>query len=355
MKKQILFLSCLIGAVLLTSCEKETLAGNESIDLKSETIKKVVFNLPANGRSPEGSTTMLQFSTMEDFISTTESLEQALEAHQDSFYDQYEHLDDNEFDAIMISEGFNEYQPLIDFKEEHGFTNSMFDLIQAEMVVWEQSESSIPENDPEGLSDFDPIEQVLFNADGEVMIAGRIYSFGREDYDYEITDEYEASLVKIYHEEDVSDDPNIISTNKHDYRICYSNRRIQDFMFFPNNNNRRVQRRVVIRNYSGGLFTHTKAIIISYKKKSNGSWTRSRSYIAPTNESKYNTMSSCSRTSISSTKSRSIKKRKRRAANIWKGNSPNLGMEKNYGLKGTFRYGSTSSASSTISTVKYLE
>lgn len=66
-------------------------------------------------------------------------------------------------------------------------------------------------------------------------------------------------------------------------------------------------------------------------------------------------MSNCSRTAISGSKTKSKKKRKRRAAKIWKTNSPNIGVESNYGLKGTFRYGSANSSNATISTFKYLD
>lgn len=309
MKKQVLFLSCLFAAVLLTSCEKETLAGNEAIDVQEAPIKKVVFNLPSDGRNPESSTTMLQFATFDDFINTYQQLENALEAHQDPFYTQHEHLDDEAFEAMEVQVGFNDYQPLIDFKLQQDFTNSMFDVIQAQMQVWKQSETSTPENDPESLIDLDEIEQVLFNANGEVMIGGKIYSFNKPDYDYEIIDEYENSLVKINSGEDVSNDPNIVLTNKHDHRTCYSSRSIQDYKFFDNNN-RRVQRRVVILSYNSGKTTRTSTKIISYKKRSNGSWKRSRSYISVRNDSKYNLMNTCSRTSISKSHQGTLKKEK---------------------------------------------
>ncbi len=223
------------------------------------------------------------------------------------------------------------------------------------MQAWKQSESSTPENDPESLINFDPIEQVLYNYNGEVMIGGRIYSYNKQDYDYEIIDDYETSLAKINNGEDVTDDPNIISTNKHEYRVCYSNRRIEDYRFFPNNNNWRVQRRVVIRNYDGGAITHTKAKIISYKMKSNGSWERSRSYIGVKNESKYNTRFNCSRTSLSGVSIRPVKKRRQLVATLFRTNSSILGVEKDYGLKGSFTYGSATNSNNLITTVKYLE
>lgn len=183
MKKQILFICSLFALVLFSSCEKEMFAEIEAIDVQQAPIKKVVFNLPSEGRNSEGSTTMLAFSSVEDFMNTYNNLENAIEVHQDVFYTQYEQLDDDAFEAMELQEGFNDYQPLIDFKLQQNFTNSMFEEIQSQMQVWKQSETSTPENDPESLIDFDPIEQVLFNQNGEVMIAGKIYSFDKPNFD----------------------------------------------------------------------------------------------------------------------------------------------------------------------------
>lgn len=353
-KKQILFLSCLFAAVLLTSCEKETLAGNEAIDVQEAPIKKVVFNLPSNGRSPESSTTMLQFATFEDFKATIEQLENALEAHEDAFYALYGHLDEEALETMEQQLGFNENQPLIDFKTQQDFTNSMFDVTQAQMQVWKQSETSTPENDPESLIDFDPVEQVLFNYNGEVMIGGKIYSYDKPDYHYEIIDEYENSLTKINNGEDVSDDPNILLTSRHEHRTCYDHRRIQDYRYF-NNNNRRVQRRVAIRAYNQGKDIRTSTKIVSYKKVRN-SWRRRASYISVRNDSNYNIMSNCSRTKENASHQGTLKKRKQRTVRHWYNNNTLHGVEKNYGLKGTYRYGSASSGSgANIITVKFLE
>jgi hypothetical protein len=114
--------------VLLNSCSKEDVLTND-VENSTLGIEKVVFNLPDNGRSSGNSTSMLQFNTFEDFLNTYATLENALENHQDIFYTQHEQIDDDAFEAMELQAGFNDYQPLIDFKEQQGFTNSMFDLV----------------------------------------------------------------------------------------------------------------------------------------------------------------------------------------------------------------------------------
>jgi len=287
MKKQILFLSCLVGAVLLTSCEKETLIGNESIDLKEQTIKKVVFNLPSDGRSFGTSGTMLSFSSYEEYESTIDNLITAVEAHEDAFFSQYDNLSNDEVDDIIDSVGFDEHQPLIDFENQMSFTNSKRKVYRVMEDAWLLSDGSNLDLSPDKDNVFDIYESTLLNEMGEVMIAGRVYSFDKIDYEYEIVSEYENSLIKINNGEDVTNDPNINTVAKHNHHYCRLAGSSEDIMYFPNNPNRRVKRVMKFQhNFWGNIVS--KTIIISEKKGNNGSWSRSRSNIGLNNETIYN-------------------------------------------------------------------
>jgi hypothetical protein len=336
MKKQILFLSCLVGAVLLTSCEKESLTGNELIDLKEQTIKKVVFNLPDNGRSNSTSGTMMSFATIAEYENTIQMLQDAIENNLVAFYAQYGHLEGDELDDLIDSLGFNEYQPLIDFEEQHGFTNSMRKKMQGLEELWLANEVLDPETDPDNGNLFDIFDQTLYNEEGEIMIAGRILSYDKPDYDYEIINDYENSLTKINNGEDVSTDPNIESFEKNN-GTCLFWKEQHDWDQFSSN--RKVKRKVKVRRYWGGTQIITTAKIVSHRKKTFG-WARSGSMpIGVKNETKLHNPQCSPTSNTPSPNFNAPKKRKEAIARITVYNGGAVyTIKKNFGLKGTYYY-----------------
>lgn len=336
MKKQVLFLSCLFAAVLSTSCEKETLAGNEAIDVQEAPIKKVVFNLPSDGRSYSSSGTMMSFSTIQEYENTIQYLMDAVEAHQDAFYLQYGDLSDDEMDAIAQNIGYDDYQPLIDFEEQHGFTNSMRKNMKALEEIWLANEELDPETDPDNDNVFDIFDQTLYNEVGELMLAGKVLSYDKPNFDYEILSDYENSLVKINNGEDVSNDPNIDLFEKSS-SSCIFWKEQHDWHQFSNN--RKVKRKVKVRRYWGGTQIITTAKIVSHRKKRFG-WARSGSMpIGVKNETKLHN-AQCNPTSVNpSPLYNSPKKRKEAIARITVRNGGAVyTIKKNFGLKGTYYY-----------------
>lgn len=207
---------------------------------------------------------------MEDFVATTEVLETQVEAHEDAFVAQYDHLSDDALDDIEEETGFDTRLPLRNFQQSRSFSNSLLDAYEIKENLWlgkaELDEALDPSND----NLFDEEEMALLNSEQEVMIDGKIFNFGRPLYNYEITGNFATSILKVRNDEDVSDDPFIIVTEKSS-NSCTTWRSKSDRIQFTNN--RRVKRIVTIRGLPWN--TKTKAKIVSFKKK-RGKWRRSR-------------------------------------------------------------------------------
>lgn len=84
-------------------------------------------NPSASSRGGELATTgvMLSFPSFQEFKTTLETLEAAVEAHQEAFYSQYENYTDEQVDSIAEVVGFNDQQPLVDFENSKNFSNSL--------------------------------------------------------------------------------------------------------------------------------------------------------------------------------------------------------------------------------------
>jgi|AntDeeMinimDraft_5_1070356.scaffolds.fasta_scaffold73227_1 hypothetical protein len=128
MKKSLQIIACQLSLVLaFTSCSKdnEDVLQNEEVNL-TQKIEMVSFETNSGNRgSFTSSGTMLSFPTFQDFEDTYNMLENQMEAHDDAFVAQYDHLTLDELDAMEDSTGFVDNQPLLDFEAQYGFGNSL--------------------------------------------------------------------------------------------------------------------------------------------------------------------------------------------------------------------------------------
>ena len=336
-KKPILFI-LLMG--LFYACNKDDSNLENSIE-NGNSIKKVSFNVETNGRGFTTSGTMLSFPTFQDYEDTIEMLEVQLEAHQEAFYSQYESLTDDEVDDMEDSTGFNPQQPLIDFENQYSFSNSLRVKYNELEEIWLNNEELDPNTDPDNDILFDEVEQVLWNEHQEVMIEGKVFAFEKLQATYEITGDFETSLTKINNGEDVSNDPNIITTER-SQGSCTTWKSRSDFI--DNYANRRKIKRILsIRSVP--WFTKTQAKNKSYKKRG-GRWKNRATHIGVSFQR--NLKSTCSGNVVrSGYKSKSVKRRRQRTATArdW-GFSHSLRAQKYSGIQGTFYRGGSSSTKS---------
>lgn len=343
MKKSLKFIACQLALVLaFTSCSKdnEDVIENEEVNFTSN-IEIVSFNTNSGNRgSFSSSGTMLSFPTFQDFEDTYNMLDNQMEAHDDAFVAQYDHLTLDELDAMEDSTGFVDNQPLIDFENQYGFGNSLRVTYENAENAWLANSELLLENDPEKDMFFDEIEQAMLNEHQEVMIAGKVYVFGKEDNTYEINDNFAASLDKINNNEDVSNDPNIKATSKWDSEYCASWKADEEFSPLFDNGKRKMK--FILKLRQAPFIGKTKARIVSYKKKNNGNWRKSRRHIGVSLQKNLK-KNNCSTTGPTGYSSKSIKKRKQRKTTQfdWGIALPSKG-QRGQSVFGTFYYNNTS-------------
>lgn len=268
----------MITTLSLTSCSKEDIElTNESQNTEAAfTLEQVPetniisFDLPARGRSQGGNATMLSFASIEDFVAAAEELEAAIEAHEDNFVAQYDHLTDDELDDMEDNNEFNSKQPLLDFEQSRNFANSLRSTYDIQVRQWLDNETLDMEVHPSNDLLFNDEEMALLNSDQEVMIDGKVFSFGKPLNNYEIIGDFGISLQKINNGEDVSNDPYIITTPK-SASSCSGWKAASDQINISSN--RKIFRKVEIRSLP--WYTRTQARQVSYKKRGRR-WRKSR-------------------------------------------------------------------------------
>lgn len=314
------------------SCSKE----EEEIQIPksfNSSIQIVNVDMPDKARGFMSSGTMPSFSSYADFNDEIAALESAIDLHEEAFLAQHLNLTDEQLNAIEISTGFNVYQPLIDFENQYSFTNSLrpaFNLLEEQWLSNAELDLSTA---PSNTILFDAIEQALLNDQQEVMIAGKIYVFGKPDFSYEISGDYGVSLAKINNGEDVTNDPNIVVSSKGG--ACKTWTSSSDFHDYSND--RKVLRTLTIRSVP--FVCKTKSEVNAYKKRGSR-WEKHRTNLGVTLQIHLKDQS-CDKNKLSGYKSESVKNRRSRTVRMYNwGYGYALRAQNNASVNGTFKYGS---------------
>jgi len=122
---------------------------------------------------------MLRFNDFEHFQSVQQCLEDALEAHNQAFEDQYGYLPDNELNDLIEEIGFDEFQPLSQFEQSKSFY-SLRNMINAQVVEWLNHPELDFDNDPNDQANVSAVVQSLLNTQGKIMIDGKVYDINDE-------------------------------------------------------------------------------------------------------------------------------------------------------------------------------
>jgi len=326
----ILFLSL----ILLNSCSKEDAIANDVANSTQE-IQKVVFEVPG-AKNISTSGTMLSFSSFEEFESTVSNLVDLVDAHEDVFVRQYAELSDEELNAIELTTGFVSQQPLIDFENQYGFTNSLRKKYNELEAIWLNNEELDPTTDPDNTIYFSAAEQTLINEHQEVMVAGKVYVFSKMSNTFEVHDEYGASLAKINNNEDVSQDPNITSYEKSNGSCTVW--RSSD-SFDPYATNKKAKRIATFRWLP--YYAKSKVKVISYKRTGN-SWQTWRTDLGVGVQT-YLYNGSCSTITAQGWSGMKRKKRKKLKKTFTNWGNSVLQAKNNISVSGTYEYNGHSS------------
>lgn len=271
MKKIKLLLPLFILLGFLHSCiEDDSSAVKDSVAINNDIIGVVDFKVNPSASLKGGgelATTgvMLSFPSFQEFKTTLETLEAALEAHQEAFYSQYEHLSEDEIDSIADAVGFNDQQPLVDFENSKNFSNSLRRKFNAAEAIWLNNENLDIQNDPIKNYPYDELEQALLNENQEVMIGGVVYVYRDAAVIYQINQEHQQMLSMLANGQDISNNPNVTTTDKAGYSCTLWKEKT--FTKYYNNGSRMIKEDLI---WKSGTH-HTRAIskISNYKKKGN--------------------------------------------------------------------------------------
>lgn len=340
MKKIKFLLPLLFILGFLGSCnEDELIERQEDVNAKSVTVISLKTVGDPAGKGPELTTsgTMLSFASFEEYQETISALEQQMEAYDDAFLTAHNTLTVEQLDNLEDSIGYNPQQPLIDFENSVGFSNSLRKKYNQLENIWLDNEELDPETDPDNTILFDEIEQTLWNEHQEIMIEGKVFVLGKSLDAFQINANYASNLELINMGEDISDNPDIIITEKGG--ACTTWRSNKDFENYAAN--KRIKRVITIRSVSWLCMTSAKTV--SYKKKGS-KWKIKRTSIGAGLQI-YLKGSNCDNTIRQGYKYKSVKNKRQRVARMYEwGQSPAYRAKNSQSLYGTYYRGGSSSS-----------
>lgn len=250
MKKLSIKLFSLFIAFTAISCSQdETITSPEAEATAKTGVHKVSIPGPSasNAKVQNYNHVMLSFDDWQEFDATAVTLADRVTAYEDAFFTGTENLSEDDLNAYIDSRGFNEQQPLIDFENSFGFTNSLrvrFNTEQARFLADDVLDESL---DPNNKYFFTDEELSLLNDNQEVMIGGVIYRFDSEGYST-----YTTAYVETFNSRTAPRSGTCKS-----YYSSYS--------YAQYASNKKVKRIDYIRSFPF-FYTKSSAKVISYKK-----------------------------------------------------------------------------------------
>lgn len=125
------------------SCSKDKSGNLEKTTAKDLLQDEPDVQLVSYNVGTRTTKTMLSFKSFKAHQAIKDNLEAELEEHEEWFLSKYGHLDDDVQDSIADAIGFVYEQPLIDFEQSLGFTNTMRESYEAAMEAWLENGLSV--------------------------------------------------------------------------------------------------------------------------------------------------------------------------------------------------------------------
>lgn len=245
-------------ALIAASCSEDSTIANNHDSAEALGVHKVTISVPASPNSRvTRSSTMLSFDSWTEFDQTVTSLEDQVDTADDRFLSGTDNMTDDALNAYEEQQGYNVSQPLIDFENSLGFTNSLRKTYNALESSYLAEDVLDDAKDPDLKYMFSEEELSLVNTNQEVMVAGQIYKFSLDGYAI-----YDSSYNQI----------SSFSTSSTERGSCKTWKSSTSYHeYIPNA--KKVKRTVTIR--SAPFYCKSKAKIVSYAKRASG-WKRWR-------------------------------------------------------------------------------
>jgi nitrite reductase/ring-hydroxylating ferredoxin subunit len=242
----------LVALCSFASCQKEKVVNSEK---EQEAASDRTVNCPLIKSNIVKTNGMLVFTDQRHFEDCIECLEQEVEDYNDTYEGQYPEATAGQLDSLDIVNGFNEWQPLVQFESQKSFV-SLRSIVEAQSEQWllaQNSETINFDNDPDELCPvMDEEERCLFNTDGLVKIGNNIVSIQNYGEQSMAIGDCCAWARKRKYTFDVNDDPYLVNR----------------------------QLRAKIKVSSGVIVSKLKGKIKNYKKVS-GSYKKRRADMRP--------------------------------------------------------------------------
>lgn len=285
---------------------------------------------------------MLSFDSWKTFSETAEQLDVAVEQYDDAFLNTYTDLSEEELDSIEVQLNYNDQQPLINYEQSLGFTNSLRLRYNLEKEEFIEAGAEDPAIDPDLTLAFSGGELSLVNYNQQVMVDGVVYAIVDDGY-VAISGDYEnnINLVNSNSLGQLQNNSNVTYTT---YAVgsCKAWKATDDFVQVSSD--RKIKR--VAKIESLPWFTKTEKMSISYKYKKRWGkwrWREHRTTMAVDITHSLST-SDCNNIVKNGSKGRNtLKKKKRRDIKMTEWGNGTLYAADDYGVRGThWYYGTTS-------------
>jgi len=183
MKKIVVLIQIFYAVILITSCDKESLASHHIKVLSSSAleIQELYENMPVRNYSNisviDGD--ILCFASKEQYAAVSEQLYSDCLKWDSLFYSNYEYMDETELFELEDSLDYTEFLPILVFEQQVGVLgNMLFDEQQETFNYY--MENGVPEQSPTDKIFNIESDQAIHNLNHEVCVDDTIYQF-RED------------------------------------------------------------------------------------------------------------------------------------------------------------------------------
>ena len=322
-------------SIFMLSCNNEDNTIEKQDAPAEAKIKLVSFQ--SNGENARGGTlssNMLEFENWQDFEETANMLDQQVEVYDDAFVAQYNNLTLDQLNDKEVEVKFNNQQPLINFENSIGFTNSLRKRFNTENEIYLNDEVLDESKNPNLTLAFSNGELSLVNDKQQVKIGNEVFAFNQNGY-VSISQDYENNLVLL-----ASNSPTLASQTGVTVANSNTNNSCSGWKAtgtpHPYASDKFAQRVAKIRSVPS--FTKTEKMTIHYEKRRRNRWREARtrqSVDIAHNLSDIN----CNKLGKAGYKPmNTYKKKKRRDIHLSEWGNPRLKAENGGGLSGNHKY-----------------
>ncbi len=282
----------LLSVLFLISCNDEPVNMVES-SFNGNGLKVINYGSGENGKS--FGMTIATFVDQESYENYKNDLDTQVDAWDDAFVAQWNHLDDDALNDKEEELGFDSEKPLTDFESQNGLQSLRQKYLIAE-EAWLNNDNLNPISDPDNnpIYDFDEAEMSLVNILGEVQIGNVIYKKLNDEESEEvdaITSSNQQSIYLIIDDGDyqtliefnngntsvVNNDNVIIDTSSSSSVDCNTSKSKREILSTATN--KRIKATIKVRRGFGPWAGKIKSKMKSYKKRGSR-WRKWRTHIS---------------------------------------------------------------------------